>query len=236
LTGWGWPGGREEKVVAGAPGWALDTREVESCARAVSSVAARAALVLPPVGREGGSSAAGVLAVGALGLGSMPGTVMAWEVVLAVVEAVVEAEATLVRMERRAAVVGGVGAPVELVAEKWVRMEDTPDTAAVERDWAAVVLVVLVAVVALEGDGSWAEFPTNTADAVASGVLAATAGAIAGMIHNLQQIQKQPVQLLVSGGNSPLLIPRLSALGFSPHYERDLVLQGIALISAGFEE
>ena len=117
-----------------------------------------------------------------------------------------------------------------------VRMEDTPDTAAVERDWAAVVLVVLVAVVALEGDGSWAEFPTNTADAVASGVLAATAGAIAGMIHNLQQIQKQPVQLLVSGGNSPLLIPRLSALGFSPHYERDLVLQGIALISAGFEE
>jgi type III pantothenate kinase len=87
-----------------------------------------------------------------------------------------------------------------------------------------------------EGDGSWAEFPTNTADAVASGVLAATAGAIAGMIHNLQQIQKQPVQLLVSGGNSPLLLPRLSALGFSPHYERDLVLQGIALISAGFEE
>lgn len=84
-----------------------------------------------------------------------------------------------------------------------------------------------------EGEGSWAEFPTNTADAVASGVLAATAGAIAGMIHHLQQIQIQPVQLLLSGGNSPLLIPRLAALGFSPHFEPDLVLQGIALISAG---
>ena len=102
MTGWGWPGGREEKVVAGAPGCALDTREVDSCARAVSSVAARAALVLPPVGREGGSSAAGVLAVGAAGLGSMPGTLMAWEAGV-VVLAVVLAEATLVRMERRAA-------------------------------------------------------------------------------------------------------------------------------------
>jgi type III pantothenate kinase len=82
-----------------------------------------------------------------------------------------------------------------------------------------------------EGDGSWAEFPRNTADAVASGVLSATAGAIAGMIHNLQHIQNQPVKLLVSGGNSPLLIPRLTALGLSPHYEHDLVLQGIALMS-----
>ena len=87
-----------------------------------------------------------------------------------------------------------------------------------------------------EGEGSWAEFPTNTADAVTSGVLAATAGAIAGMIHNLQQIQHEPVQLLLSGGNSPLLLPRLSALGFAPHYERDLVLHGIALMSAASEE
>jgi type III pantothenate kinase len=87
-----------------------------------------------------------------------------------------------------------------------------------------------------EGEGSWAEFPTNTADAVTSGVLAATAGAIAGMIHNLQQIQHESVQLLLSGGNSPLLLPRLSALGFDPHYERDLVLQGIALMSAAEEK
>ena len=86
-----------------------------------------------------------------------------------------------------------------------------------------------------EGDGSWAEFPTNTADAVASGVLAATAGAIAGMIHNLQLIHHEPIQLLLSGGNSPLLVPRLSALGFQPQYERDLVLQGIALLVASNE-
>jgi len=81
-----------------------------------------------------------------------------------------------------------------------------------------------------EGEGRWAEFPTNTADAVASGVLAATAGAIAGMMHHLQHIEAQSVQLLLSGGNSPILTPRLVTLGFSPHFERDLVLQGVALM------
>lgn len=78
-------------------------------------------------------------------------------------------------------------------------------------------------------DGRWSEYPIRTADAVASGVLAATAGAVAGMVLSLrQQSAAAPVHTLISGGNGPVLLPRMQALGLSPEYQRDLVLEGVA--------
>lgn len=79
------------------------------------------------------------------------------------------------------------------------------------------------------GDGAWAEFPARTADAVASGVLAATAGAVAGMVLSLRQLAGgSPVRTLVSGGNGTVLLARMQALGLAPEYQRDLVLEGVA--------
>jgi type III pantothenate kinase len=78
-------------------------------------------------------------------------------------------------------------------------------------------------------EGRWSEFPRATADGVASGVLAATAGAVAGMALSLQR--RHPggaVAVLVSGGNGPTLIARIAQWGLEPIYQRDLVLQGIA--------
>ncbi len=108
------PGGKEEKVRGGAPGAAEEARAVESCAREAVRLAARAGEEAPPVGRGGGSSAAAVAASTA-GKGRVPGGVagVAGVGALRVVE-----KATLVRMERSAAEVAGVGAPVELVVEK----------------------------------------------------------------------------------------------------------------------
>ena len=95
-------------------------------------------------------------------------------------------------------------------------------------------------------EGQWAEFPTGTADAVASGVLAATAGAVAGMVLRLQtrsgSISASPAKptsdhharatdqprVVLSGGNGPALASRLSELKLVHNYERDLVLHGIA--------
>jgi type III pantothenate kinase len=77
-------------------------------------------------------------------------------------------------------------------------------------------------------DGHWADFPDRTADAVTSGVLAATAGAVAGMVLSLQQQRPDgEVQALVSGGNGAVLLPRMQALGLAAEYQRDLVLEGV---------
>ena len=82
-------------------------------------------------------------------------------------------------------------------------------------------------------DGGWSEYPTRTADAVASGVLAATAGAVAGMVLSLRQRGGgAAVRTLVSGGNGPVLLPRMQALGLNPEYQRDLVLEGVARLYA----
>jgi type III pantothenate kinase len=76
-------------------------------------------------------------------------------------------------------------------------------------------------------DGVWSEFPQRTADAVTSGVLAATAGAVAGMVLSLHEAGGGvPVRTLVSGGNGPALLPRMRALKLVPDYRRDLVLEG----------
>lgn len=83
------------------------------------------------------------------------------------------------------------------------------------------------------GDGHWADFPDRTADAVASGVLAATAGAVVGMVLSLgRHAPGQPVRTLVSGGNGPALLARMRALGLAPEYQRDLVLEGVVRLHA----
>lgn len=75
-------------------------------------------------------------------------------------------------------------------------------------------------------DGHWQPFPKATSDAVTSGVLAASAGAVAGMVQRLNQ--QQPPLVLLSGGNGPALAERLQELGLTWRYARDLVLHGIA--------
>ncbi len=81
------------------------------------------------------------------------------------------------------------------------------------------------------GDGTWSAFPHSTADAVASGVLAASAGAVAGMVQTLQAHSGgTAVHTLVSGGNGPALLARMRELGLAPRYERDLVLHGVAAL------
>ena len=80
------------------------------------------------------------------------------------------------------------------------------------------------------GEGAWSEFPTATADAVASGVLAASAGAVAAMVVSLWRHggARHTVRTLVSGGNGPALLPSMEHMELAPTYERDLVLQGVA--------
>ena len=137
-------------MVGGAPGWALEMREAESCESVAEREAARAGLLLPPVGRAGGSSAAGMGVPGASG--SMPGILLMLLVLLPLPLPLLaggavlteEEEATLVRMESMAEEVAGAGAPVELVLESCVRMEATPDTAAVERASAALLVLELL--------------------------------------------------------------------------------------------
>jgi type III pantothenate kinase len=75
--------------------------------------------------------------------------------------------------------------------------------------------------------GEVRERPTNTFDAVASGALQATAGAIERMFARPGE---QPGSLcLLSGGNAPLILPHL---GIPCRHEPDLVLGGLAIIAA----
>lgn len=74
--------------------------------------------------------------------------------------------------------------------------------------------------------GQWREWPRNTFDAIASGCLEATAGAIERMFRCLA---KQPAALcLLSGGGATAVSPRLTL----PHRVVDnLVLEGLARIA-----
>ena len=76
------------------------------------------------------------------------------------------------------------------------------------------------------GGGEFRDLPTNTFDAIISGVMAATLGAIE---RQFRQIDRQPDPLcLLSGGNALLLKPHLN---IACRHEPDLVLIGLATIA-----
>ena len=76
------------------------------------------------------------------------------------------------------------------------------------------------------GAGEFRDLPTNTFDAIVSGVMAATLGAIE---RQFRQIDREPDPLcLLSGGNAPLLKAHLS---IACRHEPDLVLLGLATIA-----
>lgn len=58
--------------------------------------------------------------------------------------------------------------------------------------------------------GNFSQFPTNTADAVYSGILSATAGAVEKMVAALAENLGKPPLCLVSGGDAGLIWERLS--------------------------
>lgn len=105
--------------------------------------------------------------------------------------------------------------------------------------------------------GERQRYPTSTANAVASGVLAASAGAVAAMVRTLSadlsadllvsrtgdQTGAQsdgagrPVPVLLAGGNAEALAGPLADFGLSVVRVRDLVLEGAALLhAAGYTE
>ena len=73
--------------------------------------------------------------------------------------------------------------------------------------------------------GSLHDFPTNTADAIASGVLLATTGAIRQQYALLAE--KYSVRCIVSGGAADFLLPHL---GFQAERVENIVLRGMQLI------
>lgn len=75
--------------------------------------------------------------------------------------------------------------------------------------------------------GEIRDFPRNTADAIASGVVHATAGAIQHQYNMLAA--RGTVRCLVSGGAAARLLPHLAC---KAQYEEDMVLTGLRLIGS----
>lgn len=76
--------------------------------------------------------------------------------------------------------------------------------------------------------GKVQDFPRNTADAITSGAVRATAGAIAQQLKLLQSYSI--ARCVVSGGAAEVLMPHLHG---DVRYVEDMVLQGLQLIAAG---
>jgi type III pantothenate kinase len=78
-------------------------------------------------------------------------------------------------------------------------------------------------------DGSFAFFPDNTGDAIASGAINALAGAIERMVSYVRTTGEDEPAVLVSGGGGPRLLPYL---GGDVRLAENLVLEGLARIGA----
>lgn len=73
--------------------------------------------------------------------------------------------------------------------------------------------------------GRFSPLPRNTADAIVTGAIAATAGAVERVLRNLQALESREVRILLSGGHADMLREHLgSPVTLVPH----LVLEGIA--------
>jgi type III pantothenate kinase len=71
-------------------------------------------------------------------------------------------------------------------------------------------------------------FAKNTDQAIVSGCLHAQVGAMLGAVENLRQRSSRPVQLLISGGAAPFLIPLLRLqTNLIWHHVENLVLSGL---------
>ncbi len=81
-----------------------------------------------------------------------------------------------------------------------------------------------------ESDGLFTAFPRTTLDAIATGRVLATAGAIERMVRALQACQSQPVICVMSGGHAPLLRTHLELPVVAVEY---LVLEGLACLMPG---
>lgn len=80
-----------------------------------------------------------------------------------------------------------------------------------------------------EARGVWRDFPTNTDDAIVSGALEATLGAIERMAHRLAGAE---FCVLLSGGAADALAPRLTP---PPRRVDNLVLEGLARHGEAFQ-
>lgn len=76
--------------------------------------------------------------------------------------------------------------------------------------------------------GLFSNLPINTADAITSGCQLALAGTVERMAHTLQQHTGSMIQVWLSGGDAPILMPHLS---LPVHLEDNLVLDGLRLIA-----
>lgn len=77
-------------------------------------------------------------------------------------------------------------------------------------------------------DGEWSAFPSNTADAIASGCLEAQAGAILRMVEKLSREVGEPVSCILSGGAAHALETLLSC---PVRRIENLVLEGLLCIA-----
>jgi type III pantothenate kinase len=75
--------------------------------------------------------------------------------------------------------------------------------------------------------GTFAAFPDNTADAIASGALLAVCGAIDRMHSTLSAMGSRP-QIVLSGGAAPAIAAQLNAPALSVPY---LVLEGLRVVA-----
>jgi type III pantothenate kinase len=76
--------------------------------------------------------------------------------------------------------------------------------------------------------GQFDGFPKNTADAITSGAIQASAGAIARMHTALSETAGSPVTCILSGGAAAALAPQLP---FVARVEHNLVLEGLVIIA-----
>jgi len=77
--------------------------------------------------------------------------------------------------------------------------------------------------------GAAVDFPDNTDDAIATGVLAAQVGAAQRMVQSLAQRLGRAPAVLVSGGDADRVAAGLAGAGIAAAIEHNLVLAGLAL-------
>lgn len=77
-------------------------------------------------------------------------------------------------------------------------------------------------------DGSFNPFPQNTPDAISTGALMATLGAIQQMEQHLKQMGHDNINCILSGGGATTIQP---LIGLPSSIENDLVLEGIRILA-----
>ena len=78
------------------------------------------------------------------------------------------------------------------------------------------------------GLGQVAAYPTNTADAIETGVIYALVGVIHNMIASVEASAQGPLQLILTGGDAHLLVPHLSR---DVQLVDNLVLEGLIVLA-----